>query len=128
MDLASRVRITGWLSGADVRREIDAARGMVLPSFAEGLPVVLMESLALGRPVVSTFVAGTPELIRDGVHGWLAPAGDVEQLTDAIREMLTAPPERLAAMGKAGAARVAARHDAGREAGKLAELFIESGR
>jgi glycosyltransferase involved in cell wall biosynthesis len=121
--LANRVRITGWLSGADVRRQIEAARGLVLPSFAEGLPVVLMEALALGRPVVSTYVAGIPELVQNGVHGWLVPAGDVEQLTDAIRELLTTSPDRLVAMGKAGAARVAERHDAGREAGRLADLF-----
>ena len=79
------MRITGWLSGADVRREIEAARGLVLPSFAEGLPVVLMEALALGRPVVSTYVAGIPELVQDGVNGWLVPAGDVERLAEAIR-------------------------------------------
>jgi glycosyltransferase involved in cell wall biosynthesis len=123
LGLTGRVRITGWLSGADVRREIEAARGLVLPSFAEGLPVVIMEALALGRPVISTFVAGIPELVQDGVHGWLIPAGDVEALAGAIRELLTAPPERLAAMGKAGADRVAERHDAVREAGKLAALF-----
>ncbi|HEY1381861.1 MAG TPA: glycosyltransferase [Gemmataceae bacterium] len=123
LQLTGRVRITGWLSGADVRREIDAARGLVLPSFAEGLPVVLMEALALGRPVVSTFVAGIPELVRDGVHGWLVPAGNVEELAAAVRELLCAPVERLAAMGKAGAARVAERHAIDREAEKLAELF-----
>jgi colanic acid/amylovoran biosynthesis glycosyltransferase len=123
LGLSERVRITGWLSGSDVRREIESARGMVLPSFAEGLPVVLMESLALGRPVVSTFIAGIPELVRNGVEGWLVPAGDVESLAGSIRELLSAPPERLATMGKIGAARVAERHDAGREAGKLAELF-----
>jgi colanic acid/amylovoran biosynthesis glycosyltransferase len=128
LGLPGKVRITGWLSGADVRREIESARGLVLPSFAEGLPVVLMEALALGRPVVSTFVAGIPELVQDKVHGWLVPAGDVERLADAIRELLTTPPERLAAMGKAGAARVAERHDAEREAGRLAELFLEAAR
>ena len=123
LNLAGRVTITGWLSGSDVRREIESARGLVLPSFAEGLPVVLMEALALGRPVVSTFVAGIPELVQNGVHGWLAPAGDVDALADAIRALLAASPDRLAAMGKAGAARVAERHDAGHEAAKLAELF-----
>jgi glycosyltransferase involved in cell wall biosynthesis len=128
LGLTGKVRITGWLSGADVRREIESARGLVLPSFAEGLPVVLMEALALGRPVVSTFVAGIPELVQDRVHGWLVPAGDVERLADAIRELLTTTPERLAAMGKAGAARVAERHDAEREAGRLAELFLEFAR
>lgn len=126
LGLSGKVRITGWLSGADIRREIEAARGLVLPSFAEGLPVVLMEALALGRPVVSTFVAGIPELVHDRIHGWLVPAGDVESLADAIRELLTTPSERLTAMGKAGAVRVAERHDAGREAGRLAELFLQS--
>ena len=61
-DLAGRVRITGWISGDMVRSEILAARGLVLPSFAEGLPVVLMEAMALRRPVLTTYVAGIPEL------------------------------------------------------------------
>jgi glycosyltransferase involved in cell wall biosynthesis len=124
--LDGRVRITGWLSNDAVRREIESARGLVLPSFAEGLPVVLMEALALGRPVVTTFIAGVPELVRDGAHGWLVPAGSVEDLAAALRELLAAPAERLTAMGKAGAARVAERHDATREAGKLAALFSDA--
>jgi glycosyltransferase involved in cell wall biosynthesis len=121
--LSDRVRITGWLGGAAVRREIETARGLVLPSFAEGLPVVLMEALALGRPVVTTYVAGIPELVRAGAHGWLVPAGSVEELSSALRELLTTPTEQLDAMGKAGAARVAERHDVKCEAGKLAALF-----
>ena len=57
------VRITGWISSDQVRDEILAARALVLPSFAEGLPVVIMEAMALRRPVISTFVAGIPELV-----------------------------------------------------------------
>ena len=49
---------------------------MVLPSFAEGLPIVIMEAFALGRPVISTYIAGIPELV-DREPGWLVPAGDV---------------------------------------------------
>jgi colanic acid/amylovoran biosynthesis glycosyltransferase len=56
--LQDRVRITGWISSAQVRDELLAARALVLPSFAEGLPVVLMEAMALRRPVISTYVAG----------------------------------------------------------------------
>jgi len=82
-----------------------------------------MEALALGRPVVTTYVAGIPELVQDGVNGWLVPAGSVAALAAALRELLAAPPERLAAMGRAGAARVAQRHDVTREAAKLAKLF-----
>ena len=63
-----------------MRDEILAARALVLPSFAEGLPVVIMEAMALRRPVITTYVAGIPELVRDGENGWLVPAGDVEAL------------------------------------------------
>jgi glycosyltransferase involved in cell wall biosynthesis len=121
--LEGRVRITGWLSNEAVRREILAARTMVLPSFAEGLPVVLMEALALGRPVLTTYVAGIPELVAPGVNGWLVPAGSVDALADTLRQVLETPIERLTALGQAGAKRVAAMHDAVREAAKLAALF-----
>jgi len=121
--LAARVQITGWASGERVRQEILAARALVLPSFAEGLPVVLMEALALHRPVLSTYVAGIPELVVPGECGWLVPAGDVESLVAAMEAALDTPVEILAAMGAAGAERVRRRHDVRTEAGKLHQLF-----
>lgn len=121
--LGTRVRITGWISNERVREEILAARALVLPSFAEGLPVVLMEALALGRPVISTYVAGIPELVEPAGSGWLVPAGDVQALAAAMREALTAPSERLEALGRHGAERVRANHDARQEARKLSELL-----
>lgn len=124
--LQGRVRVTGWASGDQVRDEILASRALVLPSFAEGLPVVLMEALALGRPVVTTAIAGIPELVQDGVTGWLVPAGSSEDLAVAMRAVLRAAPAELEAMGAAGAKRVAARHDADTEAGRLVLLFREA--
>ena len=121
--LQAKVRITGWISGEQVREEILAARALVLPSFAEGLPVVIMEAMALRRPVISTFVAGIPELVHPGEHGWLVPAGDVEALASAMRACLDAPTETLARMGEAARRRVLARHDVDTEAAKLAALF-----
>lgn len=121
--LQRSVRITGWLSNEQVRAEILAARALVLASFAEGLPVVLMEALALGRPVISTFVAGIPELVVPEQSGWLVPAGDVEALAGAMRAALRAPPAELEALGRTGAARVRAQHDARTEATKLSALF-----
>jgi glycosyltransferase involved in cell wall biosynthesis len=126
LGLKGRVRITGWVSGEQVREEIVAARALVLPSFAEGLPVVLMEALALGRPVLTTYIAGIPELVEHGVNGWLIPAGSVEALAEALRQVLQTPVERLEQMGKAGAGRVAAQHDANTEAAKLAGVFKEA--
>jgi glycosyltransferase involved in cell wall biosynthesis len=121
--LGDRVRITGWISGEAVRAELEAARALILPSFAEGLPVVIMEAMALRRPVISTFVAGIPELVVPGEHGWLVPPGDPEALAEAMRACLDAPPEALARMGEAARARVAERHDVDRAAERLAGLF-----
>jgi glycosyltransferase involved in cell wall biosynthesis len=123
LGLGAHVRITGWISNERVREEILAARALVLPSFAEGLPVVLMEALALGRPVISTFVAGIPELVVPEQSGWLVPAGDVEALAGAMRAALEAEPAALEALGRHGAASVRERHDARAEAAKLSELF-----
>ena len=123
MALRPHVRITGWIGSDQVRDEILAARALVLPSFAEGLPVVIMEAMALRRPVISTYVAGIPELVRDGDTGWLVPAGDIDSLARAIGACLAAAPGELARMGDAARTRVLARHDIDREASKLAAHF-----
>jgi len=121
--LQSMVTITGWISSEQVREELMAARAMVLPSFAEGLPVVIMEAMALGRPVVTTSIAGIPELVRHGTDGWLIPAGDVGALYTALREMLGASTEQLRVMGINAQRRVLERHSIDHEATKLIKLF-----
>lgn len=121
--IGDRVTITGWASGAEVREHILASRAMVLPSFAEGLPVVIMEALGLGRPVLSTYVAGIPELVVPRENGWLVPAGSVEALADALREVLATPTETLVAYGQAGRAAVLERHDVRVTAASLKALL-----
>ena len=123
LGLQAHVEIIGWASNNEVRQHILASRAMVLPSLAEGLPVVLMEAMALGRPVISTYVAGIPELVQPEVCGWLVPPGSVEALTGAMRVALQLPVEKLEQMGTEGAIRVAKYHNAAIEAGKLAALF-----
>ena len=123
LGLSANIRITGWISSDQVRAEMLSSRALVLPSFAEGLPVVLMEAMALHRPVITTFVAGIPELVRHGQDGWLFPAGDVEGLALAMRDCLVAPVDTLAKMGLAAHTRVLARHDMDIEAAKLRCLF-----
>lgn len=123
LKVEKHVRITGWISNDQVRQEILSSRAMCLPSFAEGLPLVIMESLALHRPVISTYVAGIPELVEPGVCGWLVPPGSIDALTSALREVFTAPVQRLEDMGRLGAKRVQRWHDVNKEAARLAALF-----
>jgi glycosyltransferase involved in cell wall biosynthesis len=122
LKLGHCVELAGWRSGSEVRAALLNSRGLVLPSFAEGLPVVIMEALALARPVISTYVAGIPELV-DAEVGRLVPAGSVAPLANAMSEILTSPAERLAEMGREGVRRIAARHRASDEAARLADWF-----
>jgi glycosyltransferase involved in cell wall biosynthesis len=121
--LGKHVAVRGWMDGAGVRAEISRSRALILPSLAEGLPVVIMEALALRRPVLSTYVAGIPELVRPGENGWLVPASSVDDLARALREVLEAPRDRLEAYGRAGREAVRERHDSAREARRLSEHF-----
>jgi colanic acid/amylovoran biosynthesis glycosyltransferase len=122
--LGAQIRITGWISSKAVRDEILAARALVLPTFAEGLPVVIMEAMALHRPVLTTYIAGIPELVKPGETGWLFPAGSVEDLMSAIADCLSKSTEELQKMGDAGHNRVLVRHSSDLEAAKLAQLFL----
>lgn len=123
LGIADRVRITGWVSGEQVRQLLLESKALVLPSFAEGLPVVLMEALALGRPVVASWVAGIPELVTAGVSGWLVPPGNEQALCRALLSCIDTAPDQLAQMGKAGQSTVRERHDARIEGARLAHLF-----
>lgn len=125
LGLQSRVRITGWISSETVHQEILAARVIVQPSFQEGLPVVLMEAMASCRPVISTYVAGIPELVVPGETGWLVPAGDVDALVEAMNESLRLTKDALRQKGIVAQERVRQRHSISREVEKLMALFAE---
>lgn len=121
--LQSRVTITGWISSDGVRKHILDSQLLVLPSFAEGLPVVIMEAMSLKRPVISTYIAGIPELIKHGENGWLCVAGDIDDLSQTMQNALSIPIDKLQEMGAAAYSRVVARHDIDVEATKLADYF-----
>jgi glycosyltransferase involved in cell wall biosynthesis len=91
------------------------------------LPVVIMEAMALGRPVVSTYVGGIPELVRAGQDGWLVPAGSIDALAAALEECLLAREPALRMMGERARLRAGERHSIEVEAAKLAELFRQLG-
>ena len=119
--LQDKVKITGWISSVEVRSIILDSQIFVLPSFAEGLPVVIMEAMSLRRPVISTYIAGIPELLIHRENGWLCVAGDVYNLADTMREALSTPISTLQKMGDAAFERVIARHNIDIEAAKLAQ-------
>ena len=122
-NLQSIISIIGLASGERVKAELIGSRCLVLPSFSENLPVAIMEAMALGRPVISTYIAGIPELVEPGRTGWLVPAGDTNALAEAMRAAAEAPVDQIAAMGTAGRMRVIERHCSAKEAQKLKALF-----
>lgn len=125
--LDKNITLTGWLSEKDVLRELTQAQALVMPSFAEGLPMVIMEAMAAGRPVIATYIAGIPELVHPGTTGWLVPAGDAGALAQAVDDLAKCDAARLFDMGEAGRARALDRHDVKKEAAKLATYFAQAG-
>lgn len=112
----------GWGSNGYVREQLKAGRAMLLPSYAEGLPIGIMEALAIGRPVLTTTVAGIPELVDSGC-GWIFAPGDEAAMAHALRGIMRASPEQRAAMGHEGRRRVEERHDVRKSASALLAAF-----
>lgn len=109
LGIEDRVRFLGNIDGAskaDFFRSIDA---LCLPSHAENFPVALLEAMAWGLPVISTTVAGIPEMVQDGAQGWLVPPGQLDALAIAIREAFRDPDE-LRRRGRLARERVEARY------------------
>jgi colanic acid/amylovoran biosynthesis glycosyltransferase len=126
--VGGQVRITGWISGDQVRQELADSRALVVASFMEALPVVIMEAMALRRPVIATQVGAIGELVRDGQEGWTIPAGSVGALVDAMQRCLATDLDTLRVMGERGHARALQRHRSDDQAARLAGLFRSSHR
>jgi glycosyltransferase involved in cell wall biosynthesis len=122
--LQSHVQLLGWQSSQKIRELLTEATALVIPSFAEGLPIVAMESLAMRRPVIATNIAAMSELVENGRSGWLVAAGSVDQLVAAMKTACETPWERVVAMGDAGRKRVLEMHHPVRQAEELRELFL----
>ncbi|NJN52413.1 MAG: glycosyltransferase family 4 protein [Gammaproteobacteria bacterium] len=103
LGLGKRFRLPGFRE--DGRRLLGLMDVYVMSSEHEGLPITLLEAMALGKPVVSTRVGGVPEVVQDGVHGFLTPIGATDALAESVLRLL-ADPTLAKAMGEAGAAHV----------------------
>ena len=108
--LDGQVTFTGALGEEEVIARYQDSDALCVPSFAEGLPVVLMEAMALGLPVVTTRISGIAELVEDGTSGFVVPPGRIDLMADALSRLATDPRHRLE-MGRAGRAAVAAGYD-----------------
>ena len=122
--LSDRVTFTGALSHDEALAHLRRADLFVLASFAEGIPVALMEAMALGIPCVSTFIAGIPELIRDGVEGLLVPPGNAQAFADAL-EFLAGERSRRRTIGKAARRKVVDQYNLSNNHERLTTTFTQ---
>lgn len=122
LGIGDRIVFAGYRSQAEVQEHLATADVFVLPSFAEGVPVSLMEAMARAKPVVATNVGGVTELVRDGCNGVVVAPGDAAALAGAIAS-LDDDPDRRVAMGAEGRATVRADFDSATEAARLVGLF-----
>ena len=121
LGIESSVVFEGWRNQDAVLAFYRQADLFVLASFAEGVPVVLMEAMAMEIPCVATWVAGIPELITDGAQGLLVAPSDEEGLARAIARLLD-DPELRRRLGQAGRARVLEQYDLDTNVSRMAEI------
>jgi colanic acid/amylovoran biosynthesis glycosyltransferase len=121
----SRVEFAGAVGQDEIAGHYARADLFAMPSFAEGLPVVLMEAMSAGLPVVASRITGIPELVQDGVSGALVAPGRLDDLVEALARMIEAGPDGRAAMGRAGRGQVATEFDVDRTSAELLAAFRE---
>lgn len=118
-----RIHLLGFLP--DVRPALHASDALVLPSYREGYPNVLLEAAAMERPVISTMVNGATEFVEPGHNGWLVPIQSTAELAAAMRECLLADEQTLRAMGQAGRTKVIQNFDRRTQNQRVADLYFE---
>ena len=104
------INVPGWVSGERKKRYLSNADIYILPSYHEQMPMSILEAMAYGVPVISTSVAGIPELIEDGMNGILIDPGDREHLKNALQELIASREKRIS-MGRENLKRVAETFD-----------------
>jgi glycosyltransferase involved in cell wall biosynthesis len=126
LGIADAVKFTGWVGPSGKRALLESAAVFALPSYAEGMPVSLLEAMAAAVPVVASPVGGIPEVVVDGVSGFLAAPGDVATLTRLLRRLLI--DRKLGArIGAAGRETVRLRFSPERAIPKLEEIYADLG-
>jgi glycosyltransferase involved in cell wall biosynthesis len=111
LGINDRVEMLGWVAGIDRERCLREACVYALPSYAEGLPMSVLEAMASGLPIVSTRVGGIPEAVTDGVEGFLVEPGDVAAIAERLNRLLCEP-DLARTMGTAARKKVESRFSA----------------
>ncbi|HXV31690.1 MAG TPA: glycosyltransferase family 4 protein, partial [Sinorhizobium sp.] len=127
-ELQADVTFAGYLSGEKLHRLIGESRALVLPSeWYENAPISVLETYALGRPVIGAAIGGIPEMVREGETGLLAAAGNVEDLARALREMAALSPAARMLMGAEGRSWIASEFSAGAYRSRTLDLYATLG-
>ena len=128
LDLSAHVHLLGWMNQEEVIRFLNSAHILVAPSVTasngdkEGIPNVIKEAMAMGLPVISTNHSGIPELVEDGVSGFLVPERDVDALTDRMAYLIDHS-ERWSEMGRKGRKMVIEHYDIDKLNDKLLDIY-----
>jgi glycosyltransferase involved in cell wall biosynthesis len=122
LKIADLVHFAGAVNQDHIRRLYQQADAFVLPSFAEGIPVVLMEAMSMGIPCISTAITGIPELISSGTEGILVQPSDPVLLAEAIN-LLQKSPALAARIAYQGRAKVCHDYNLETNVDRLAEIF-----
>ena len=132
LSMTDKIKLLGFKSGRELKDIVDASRCVVLPSeWYENGPYSIMEAMAAGKPVIVSNLGGLPELVDDGITGYIVPAKDAEKLAEAIKKMSDMPSKDLLAMGQAATQKAKSMFDAQKYAREVIEKYkeiIENGR
>jgi glycosyltransferase involved in cell wall biosynthesis len=120
------ISLPGWVAGEDKLRLLARAAVFVLPSRNENFPVSVLEAMAAGLPIVSTTVGGIPDMVRNGLEGYLVEPGEIAGLADAVGRLLSSRSLRLQ-MGGAAQRRIAASFSSDDAISAFSSLYDESG-
>lgn len=130
LQMKDSIHLLGWKNQKEVYDMIATSHILLCPSITtangdqEGIPVVLMEAMAAGMPVISTIHSGIPELVQDGISGFLVPEGDVDALAVKLTYLIEHP-ETWSEMGRAGRAFVENHYDIDKLNDRLVEIYRE---
>lgn len=126
LGIGDAVGLTGWIGTAEKQSLMNRAALLVVPSYAEGLPMSLLEAMAAGLPVVATEVGGIPDVVTDGVNGFLFKPGDIATLERLLRRLMHDPRLRMR-IATAARETVRLRFSADRVLARLDEIYAGLG-